>query len=151
MNLITEFDEIILETTKRLGNPINQVHYTIIDRRVPHQPDSLPPGKMGICTFWHDDIALKIGRVGPNSNSRFLSQHYNPNSSRSNLAKSILLDKSMNHLCLSEANIGDWIKRNCRRIDILLDKDLGTFTLERIKASLVNRYEPKYEGSSVQL
>lgn len=33
---------------------------------------------------------LKVGRVGPNSNARFQSQHYAPGSARSTLAKSII-------------------------------------------------------------
>ncbi|GEM_PF-5297747 len=45
---------------------------------------------------------------------------------------------------------GNWIKKNCRRIDILLDADLGIFTLELIEATLHYKYEPKYEGFLAQ-
>ncbi|MDD3227895.1 MAG: hypothetical protein PHE09_01655 [Oscillospiraceae bacterium] len=150
MNPLIEFDEIILEVTKLLGKPVDKKRYEIIDRGMPHEPKMLPFGKMGIYTFWHNGIALKIGKAGSKSNARFMSQHYNPKSAQSTLAASILSDQSMTHLDVSEANIGDWIKRNCRRIDILLDVDLGIFTLELIEAALHYKYEPKYEGFLAQ-
>jgi len=150
MNVPIELDEIILETTKLLGKPADKGKYEIIDRGVPHRPRMLPPNTMGIYTFWYNGIALKIGKAGPKSNARFLSQHYNPNSAQSTLAASILSDQEMRGLGISEANVGDWIKRNCRRIDIILYAGLGIFTLELIEAALHYKYEPKYEGFSAQ-
>ncbi|MGX8797709.1 hypothetical protein ACR6HW_16855 [Fusibacter sp. JL298sf-3] len=93
---------------------------------------------------------MKIGKAGPSSNARFLSQHYNPKSARSTLAASILADEKMQNKGINETNVGDWIKKNCRRIDILLDVNLGIFTLELIEAALHYRYEPIYEGFSAQ-
>lgn len=66
-----------------------------------HQPPSLCSGKCAAYVFsLSDDYGapapagphrvLKVGRVGPNSNARFQSQHYSPRSSRSNLANSLL-------------------------------------------------------------
>lgn len=150
MDFVTEFDEIIGKVSSILGKPIENEKYRIVDRGVPHQPKPLPTGMMGVYTFWYNGRFLKIGKAGARSNARFFSQHYNPNSARSNLAKSILSDKEMNHLGISETNVGDWIKRNCRRTDILLDADLGIFTLTLIETSLHNKYEPKYEGFSAQ-
>jgi hypothetical protein len=51
---------------------------------------------------------------------------------------------------ITENNIGDWIKNNCRRVDILLDWDLGIFSLELIEAALHYKYEPVYEGFVTQ-
>ena len=150
MSLIAEFDEIVLNTFKLLGKPIDTRKYIIVDRPTPHNPEKLPPGMMGICTFWHDGNALVVGRAGSKSNSRFYSQHYNPKSSQSNLAASLLSDISMSHLRISEASVCGWIKKNCRRIDILLDANFGTIVLERIKASLVEKYNPKYERRTAQ-
>lgn len=65
----------------------------------PHKPKPLRSGHGAVYIFALADAntsdagsgrALKVGRVGPNSNARFQSQHYSPASSRSNLANSIL-------------------------------------------------------------
>lgn len=65
----------------------------------PHIPKALRPGHGAVYAFALSDAStsdagpgcvLKVGRVGPNSNARFQSQHYSPRSSRSNLASSIL-------------------------------------------------------------
>lgn len=150
MNLKTEFSQIILETTKLLDKPVDKTKYEIIDRGLPHQPSVLPSNKMGVYTFWYNDVALKIGKTGSKSNARFLSQHYNPHSAKSTLAASILEDTEMQNLNITETNVGDWIKQHCRRIDILLDADLGIFTLELVEAALHYKYEPKYEGFLAQ-
>lgn len=150
MDLINEFDTIILDVSSVLGRPIEKHKYRIIDRGVPHQPKTLPIQMMGIYTFWHDGEFLKIGKAGPNSNARFLSQHYNPRSARSTLAASILKDNRMQGKGIDKSNVGQWIKNNCRRVDILLDSDLGIFALELVEAALHYKYEPIYEGFAAQ-
>src|SRR5207244_8735831 len=66
----------------------------------PHYPRGLPAGKCAVYVFSLCESAgkscpegpnrvLKVGNVGPNSNARFLSQHYNMNSSVSYLAQCI--------------------------------------------------------------
>ena len=66
------------------------------------------------------------------------------------MAASILQDTRMQGKGIDEGNVGQWIKNNCRRIDILLDSDLGIFSLELIEAALHYKYEPVYEGFSNQ-
>lgn len=117
---------------------------------MPHQPKTLPHQMMGIYTYWYNGEFLKIGKAGLNSNARFLSQYYNPRSARSTLTASILQDDRMQGIGINESNIGQWIRNNCRRIDILLDSDLGIFSLELIKESLHYKYEPVYEGFIAQ-
>ena len=51
---------------------------------------------------------------------------------------------------INEDDVGEWIKRNCRRIDIEINVDLGIFALEFIEAVLHYKYTPKYEGYSAQ-
>lgn len=150
MDISNEFDKIICEISTILGKPIDKNDYEILDRGLPHCPKSLPNGKMGIYTFWYRDNALKIGKAGLKSNARFLSQHYNPQSAQSTLAASILRDENMQKLKIEESNIGEWIKKNCRRVDILLDVELGIFSLELIEAALHYMYEPVYEGFAGQ-
>lgn len=150
MDFVNDFDKIILDVSRILGKPIDKEKYEIVDRGLPHQPISLPIQKMGVYTFWCEGEFLKIGKAGPSSNARFLSQHYNPRSARSTLAASILSDGKMQNKGINESNVGDWIKNNCRRIDILLDVNLGIFTLELIEAALHYKYEPIYEGFTAQ-
>ena len=143
--LIKELEQIIKEVTKAAGRSILE-GYEIIDRGMPHISKSLRPGTMGIYMFFFNGEFLKIGKAGPNSNARFTSQHYLPFSSQSNLSKSILQDEDMQKLGITADNVGEWIKHNTRRIDIILAESLGIFTLELIEAALHYRYEPKYEG-----
>jgi hypothetical protein len=78
----------------------------------PHVPPSaLPTGKMAVYVFLWDEWCLKVGKVGPRSHARYASQHYNPHSSKSNLAKSLLKHKSKLELStLTDATVGSWIK-----------------------------------------
>lgn len=107
-------------------------------------------GKRGVYTFLHDGKFPKIGKAGSRSNARFLSQHYNPKSAQSTLAASILLHKKMESKDITAHNVGDRIKANCRRIDILLDSYLGIFALDLIEAALHYKYEPIYKGVATQ-
>ena len=51
---------------------------------------------------------------------------------------------------ITEENISEWIRNNCRRVDILLDVSLGIFALELIESALHYKYEPIYEGFVTQ-
>lgn len=62
----------------------------------------------------------------------------------------VLSDMRMQDKGIHENNVGDWIKNNCRRIDILLDTSLVIFILELIEAVLHYKYEPIYEGFAAQ-
>ena len=149
-NLANEIENVLNRVFDSLGKPLDKTKYQIVDRKVPHTPKSLLPHQMGIYAFYYNNEFLKIGKVGVKSNARFFSQHYNPKSSMSNLAKSILQDEKMKSLKLNEENISQWIKDNCQRIDILLDEELGIFTLDLIEAVLHFVYQPRYEGFKTQ-
>ena len=149
--LLAQIEEFIKGVFSAIECPIDSSKINIIDRGLPHiAPRSLPKGKMAIYTFVYEDRFLKIGKAGPKSNARYTSQHYYPNSARSNLAKSILLDLDMIEKGIDEDNVGEWIKQNCRRIDIEIDAELGIFALELIESLLHYKYTPKYEGFSSQ-
>lgn len=152
---IQKFKEYVLnlvtQISKDIGKPMAETQLEIIDRGIPHeQPKGKPDEKTGVYMFYNpkEECFLKIGKVGLKSNARFCSQHYNvSDKTKSSLANSLLNDENMvRKYNLSKENIGDWIKKNCRRIDILIDESLGQFANELIEASLHYRFNPKYEG-----
>lgn len=128
------------------GVTVNEEQIQVIDRGFPHKPESLPKDKFGIYTFSFNGEFLKIGKAGASSSARFFSHHYNPNSSRSNLAKSLITANEFHAYNLSEDNVGTWMKQNLRRIDILIDASLGIFVLNLLEAFLHVAYQPKFEG-----
>ena len=112
----------------------------------PHRPPSnLPSGKMAIYGFLLDGKWLKIGMVGPKSKARYTYQHYSPNAAPSTLAKSILNDIDMWNGKVQPENIGDWIKNNTNRVNILLDSEHGMILLPLLEAFLHLRLRPLYE------
>jgi len=118
----------------------------------PHtQPRNLPQGKMAVYVFYWDTYCLKVGKVGPKSEARYTSQHYNPNSCNSNLAKSILKQKfKFGTSDITEENIGIWIEKNTDRINFLLDQNLGISVLSLMESFLQCRLKPKFEGFECQ-
>lgn len=72
MNYSEEFIKLIEQVSGILGRLIDKEKYEVVDRGVPHKPQILSNGMMGIYTFWYNGSFLKIGKVGPKSNARFL-------------------------------------------------------------------------------
>ena len=150
MDYVYEIDSLIQKATLAIGKPIFKDKYEIVDRGLPHIPPArLPDGKMAIYMFLLGDEFLKIGKANYRSNARFCSQHYGLNAP-STLAKSLLSDSEMRSLNITSSNIKNWIKTNCRRIDIIIDADLGVFALELIEGIMHYKYEPRYEGFASQ-
>ena len=102
----------------------------------PHKSHSLTTGKCAVYVFslskaWGSgcaagaDRVLKVGKAGLTSNARFQSQHYNPNSARSTLAGSLLrcrvLWPYLGIANLTEADVGEWIRKNVDRDNFYLD------------------------------
>jgi hypothetical protein len=118
----------------------------------PHVPPSkLPPGKMAVYIFFYAARCLKVGKVGCNSNARYTSQHYNPQSSNSNLAKAILESPdTIGVKSLAPADVGEWIKTNTDRINVLLPADWGVPFLTLVEAFLQFWLRPVYEGFESQ-
>ncbi|MGQ9570958.1 MAG: hypothetical protein ACUVUQ_08990 [Thermodesulfovibrionales bacterium] len=145
-NTIKDF----LKAAQLADTKISESQISIQVLGCPHKPQGLPKGKMAIYAFKFNERFLKIGKAGPNSDARFRSQPYNPKSSQSNLAKSILNDTDMQDYKLNEKNIKDWIKNHVERIDIILDESLGIFVLNFLEAFLHCKLKPKYEGFDSQ-
>lgn len=118
----------------------------------PHLPPTrLPVGQMAVYIFAHGDDVLKVGKVGPKSQARYIGQHYNQKSANSTLAASIIKDAE--RVGLSEADtavIGEWIRTNLDRVNILLPVHLGVPVLTLLESFMQCRLRPRYEGFQSQ-
>jgi hypothetical protein len=134
--------------SKLAGHPISLGKDDVEFLHAPHQqPKTLPDGKMAVYGFWWNGTWLKIGTVGANSAARYTSQHYNPRSSRSNLAKSLSEDRAMHLTAEFDVNEpGAWIRSNTHRVNILVPKQVGLKTLALLEAFLHVLFNPRYEG-----
>lgn len=108
---------------------------------VPHEPSKLEDNQMGVYIFFKDNKCLKIGKAGLNSKARWNSHHYNPKSSDSNLAKSLLNDSET----LLEENIGDYIRKNICRVEFTINDNVPEHTLNLLEAYLLFKLNPKFE------
>ena len=97
--------------------PLDQVRFEILG--TPHRAKPLPLGKMAVNSFFLNERALKVGKVGPNSGPRFTYQDYT-GSAPSTLSGSILSNQGrVGALGLDSKTAADWIRANTDRIDIL--------------------------------
>ena len=147
-DLIEDFKKV----AKLAGVNIPEGSILVEELIAPHSPPtSLPSGKMAVYVFFWNDKCLKVGKVGPRSQARYTSHHYNPNSSQSNLARSILQHKEKLGLEeIDESTIGDWIKRNLTRINFILDEELGIPVLSLMEVFFQCRLRPMFEGFESQ-
>lgn len=118
----------------------------------PHAaPTKLPSGQMAVYVFTFGPDVLKVGKVGPKSQTRYTSQHYNPGSAKSTLAASMIADAGIMSLAEVEvAAIGDWIRTNVDRVNFLLPVRLGMPVLTLLESYLQCRLRPRYEGFKSQ-
>jgi hypothetical protein len=116
----------------------------------PHAPPLLGKNQMAIYIFVYKDDCLKVGKVGPNSQARYSYQHYNINSSRSNLANSLINDLPNDKWeGLTPENVAEWIKQNTNRFNILLDVEQGMPFLNLLEAFLQYHLKPCFEGYGI--
>ena len=154
-NEISEILDDFIEVCKysRINLTKDEIIVEILESGDKHSPKPLHKGFMAVYIFWdfEKNICYKVGKVGVNSNARFQSQHYNPNSSKSNLATSILNDYELNHSLEIQNNVGLWIKQNTTRINLYLKGENSMLTLSLLEIFIQNRLKPKYEGYESQL
>lgn len=114
----------------------------------PHTPPSrLPAGQMAVYVFSLGADVLKVGKVGAKSQARYTSQHYNPGSAQSTLAASMIAEAERLGLSDAErAEIGNWIRANVDRVNILIPVDQGVPVLTLLESFLQCRLRPRYEG-----
>ena len=111
-----------------------------------HIPLALPTNKAALYIFKWNDLYLKVGKVNTNSNARYQSQHYNPYSSNSNLSKSLLSDTEFQAL-LNNVIVGNWIKENTTRFNILIPSNLGKNFVHFAEAFFILKCSPKFENT----
>jgi len=130
----------------RLANVPN-FNRSSIEIKEGHLSISLEKDTIAAYIFMYGDKCLKVGKVGPNSNARYIYQHYHHKSSNSNLAKSLLNDSILRTSeNFKELNVKEWIKANTERINLILDERFGIFVLGLLESFLHCRLHPKYEG-----
>jgi hypothetical protein len=122
--------------------------FTIEILAKPHcAPRTLPAGHGAVYAFFQDGRALKVGMVGHKSVARYTSQHYNHASAPSNLAKSILTHAAkVGAFGITPISVGDWIKTNTDRVNILLPAASGLSMLSLLESFLHVRWKPLFEG-----
>lgn len=89
-----------------------------------HSPKQLPEGYSAVYIFKYKDKYLKVGKANSKSKARYLSQHYNPNSCKSNLSKSIINNLGMKSI-MKKCIPGKWLKENTTRYNILIPNSYG--------------------------
>jgi hypothetical protein len=109
-----------------------------------HIPQNLPDENAAIYIFKWNEIYLKVGKVNSNSNARYFSQHYNPNSSNSNLSKSLLNDPGFQER-IGDIEVGRWIKENTTRYNILIPMRLGSNFVTFAEAFFILKCNPIFE------
>jgi hypothetical protein len=123
--------------------------YEIETLPAPHEPPRLPRGKMAVYVFTASGQVLKIGMVSATNKKRYTHHHYKPESWHNNLSLSILNDPLWKPR-LTRSTVGDWIRRNCERTNILLDGQLGRLTAVALEDWLIHHLKPRYEGGQFQ-
>lgn len=123
----------------------------------PHRrPSRLPKGLQAVYVFFLGDLCLKVGKAGPKTEARFVSQHYGTNAP-STLAKSLLLRRDRLAALvppeqrseldgLDEGSVGSWIERNTARLHVFLPDTAGPLPLSLLEAFLQCRFSPVFEG-----
>lgn len=110
-----------------------------------HSPLALPTGFSAIYIFKYNNHYLKVGKVNTHSNARYQSQHYNPDSSISNLSKSIMNDSEMNAI-RGNKHPGVWLKENTFRFNVLIPNRLGKNFVHFAEVFFVLKCNPRFEG-----
>lgn len=139
--------QLIISILNQTGINVENSQIRFVDCGNPHK-SNYPMNHVAIYTFHYQGRFLKIGKVSEKNKSRFYSHHYHPSRNRSNLSKSILADPAMSKYNLDSETVGDWIRMNTKRVNLIIDAPLGLFALNLIEAILHALYAPKYEGKN---
>ena len=111
-----------------------------------HIQPRLPNGFNAVYIFKYNQMYLKVGKVSANSNPRYQFQHYSANSNGSTLSKSLINDAYFNNIINNQV-IGEWIKENTTRFNILIPEILTKNFLHFAEAFFILKCSPRFEDS----
>jgi hypothetical protein len=111
-----------------------------------HIPTALPRGFAAIYIFKWNTKYLKVGKVNTKSSARYHSQHYNPDSSNSNLSKTLLKEPEFEAMIGIE-HPGVWLKKNTTRFNILIPASLGKNFVHFAEAFFILKCNPMFENT----
>jgi hypothetical protein len=117
----------------------------------PHAQEVLPSDKMAVYLFFYEGRALKVGKAGPKSGARYTYQHYTYDGAKSCLGRSLC--DSINFkdkINTPKENIGDWIRQNTCRVNLLIDANKSISILSLIESYLICVLKPEFEGFKSQ-
>lgn len=139
------------QAARLAGIELRPSEISVEELPAPHRATGLPAGHMAVYVFCFKGRILKVGKAGPNSDARYRSQHYNPGSSASNLAASILKNPApVGNAAVDIDSVGDWIRNNTDRVNFILDEALGVDVLTLLESFVQCRLSPAYEGFASQ-
>lgn len=108
-------------------------------------------GKMAVYVFAYGNTTLKVGKAGPNSQARYISQHHNAGSAPSTLAATLIKrGGEIGVADLTNESVSEWIKANTDRINFVLDSEAGIDSLSLLEVFLHCRLKPAFEGFASQ-
>jgi len=142
-----------IEVATLSGFSIRKKDITHESLSAPHGPAHLPKGRQAVYVFSLPTppyVVLKVGKAGPRSNARYQSQHYNPRSATSTLARS-LADRQdtweqLGIQNINETSVGSWIKRHVDRDNLLISSNREKLLLSLMEIFLQCRLQPIFEG-----
>ena len=148
--MITEHDlQSLISAAESAGFQVNRNDLELLQWNSgiqTHVPLPLPINNAAVYIFKWNDRYLKIGKVNANSNARYQSQHYNPNSSNSNLSKSIMNEPEFVAL-LGDTLPGVWLKTNTTRFNIIIPANLGKNFVHFVEAFFILKCNPLFEST----
>ena len=146
INAVKDTMKQIENLSATLGYPILPSDYYVEDLGCPHTiPKRLPEGCIAVYFFFEGDVALKIGKANAKSKARYTYQHYEINTTKSSLAKSLMNDP--NRHFNDAADVKNWMLNNLQRINVLIKEDKGKAATELVEAIMHYKFRPTYEGA----
>lgn len=114
-----------------------------------HIPLALPENSAAVYIFLWNNRYLKVGKVNANSNARYQSQHYNADSSLSNLSRTLRDEPEFHALAgvFPDTNWGEWLKSNTTRYNILIPSRLGKNFVHFAEAFFILKCNPLFENT----
>lgn len=110
-----------------------------------HVPTQLRSGYAAVYVFVWNRQCLKVGKVNQKSRPRYHYQHYKPKSCRSNLALSLLGNAEFCE-SIGDDDVGEWIRRNTTRYNILIPVEFGEEFVHFAEAFFILKCRPRFEG-----